>query len=439
MNTTLINLGKPSYDDDVDVGILSDNFQLLDDWLSENVIQRHDDMYNDFVLRGLQPATTVGITVQDCDTLWDEINPSSGISIALDTFDYKMGTGCLKINMEASAGVGILASKAISPLDIRTCSSVRLWVKSNINTNAGDYSLLLSKNPMSQTPVKDLPFPALVANTWTMITLPLNDVSTLQNIISVGVKMNVDKGICSLWVDHINGVDLDTTISSGIAYVGGNRIVKADTLHTFSDSKETYVYLDKQGTFQFREVAIGGNAPQQPVDTTPLARVITSSYNITEVIDIRNMSALVVSPTLTDGQVTESKYANDSISTPKLKNSSVTSAKIAMDAILTHHIKEQQVTNLQIKDADIHLGDAQSGTKAGKLDAEFRTFNVRGNYDSYNPEDVITHGLNRVPKGYLVVNQDKPVQVYAGNSLWTSSRIFLKGNNPNTKVTIMIF
>ncbi|WP_064198972.1 hypothetical protein [Brevibacillus brevis] len=437
--TSLIKLAQPSYDDDADISVLNSNFQMLDEWLRFNVIQRHDDMFNDFVLNGLQPATTTGTIIHDCDTLWDEINPSAGVSIVLDTFDYKMGIGCLKINMDSSAGVGILASKAVSSLDVRTCSSVRLWVKSNINTNAGDYSLLLSKNAMSQTPIKDLPFPALVANTWTLITLPLNDVSLLQGIISVGIKMNVDKGICSLWVDHINGVDLDTTISSGIGYIGGYRIVKNESTHTFGDNQETFVYLDKDGTYIFKAIAIGGSEPAAPINAIKLARVITSSYNVTEVIDTRNMSPLVVSPTLSDEQVTESKLATDAVSTKKLKNSSVTSVKIATDAILEHHIKEQQVTNEKIKNADIGLGNVANATKAGKLDAEYRTFTVRGSYDSYNPEDIIAHGLNRIPKGFLLVNTDKPVQLYTGNSLWTNTHMYLKGTTPNAKVTIMIF
>lgn len=436
--TSLINMQKPSYDEDADIAVLNSNFQLIDEWLLDNVINRHADMYNDFVVKGLQPATTTGVSIHNCDTLWDEINPSAGVSVLLDTFDYKQGSGCLKINMDSSAGVGILASKAISPIDLRDASSVRLWVKSNINTNAGDYSLLLSKNTMSQNPVATLSFPALVANTWTMITLPLSTPSTLTDIISVGIKMNVDKGICSLWVDYINGVDLDSTISAGTAYIQGNRIVKTDTILSFLENKETYVYMDKTGKYILKETAIGGTEPLQPVNSVKLARVITSSFNVSEVVDIRNMSALVVSPTLTDGQVTESKIATDAISTSKLKNSSVTSAKIAVDAIISSHIKDQEVTGQKLKDADITLTSVD-GTKAGKLDAEFHTFTVRGSYDSYNPEDIITHTLNRIPKGFILVNTDKPVQLYSSGTLWTSNRMYLKGTATNAKVTIMIF
>jgi hypothetical protein len=439
-NTSLLNLLKPEYDDDADVKVLSDNFQIIDDWCRTNVIQRHDDIFEDFVLRGLQPSTTDGVVIEDCDTLWDEITPSAGVTVLLDTFDYKMGNGSLKINMDATAGIGILASKAIYPIDLRSTSSVKLWVKSNIDTNAGDYSLLLSKQAMSQNPVKNLPFPSLIANTWTLVELPLGDVTNLTDIISVGIMMNVDKGNCSLWVDHINGVDLDTTISNGIAYIKGFRVEKNDEIMSFAPNRETYVYLNSSGTYIFREVAIGGSAPTPPPDSISLARVITSSYNIVDVIDTRNMSAVVVSPTLTDGQVTESKLAPDSVSTTKIKNNSVTSPKIAVDAILEHHIKDQHITNRKIKDADIDIGNATSGTKAGKIDAEYRTFYVRGNYDAYNPEDVIPHNLNRVPVGFVVVYSDKPVQVYdSGRSQWTNTHIYLKGTTPNTKVTVLIF
>ncbi|RNB52672.1 hypothetical protein EDM57_21025 [Brevibacillus gelatini] len=438
-NTSLINMSLPSYDDDADIAVLNSNFQMLDDWLKDNVISRHDDMFNDFIINGLQPSTTTNVLVHDCDSLWDEISPSSGITVVLDTFDYKQGSGCLKINMDSNAGVGILASKALSPIDLRDTTGIKLWVKSNVNTNAGDYSLLLSKSPMSQQPIVTLPFPALVANSWTLITLPFSDVSELYDIISVSVKMNVDMGICSLWIDYVNAINFASTISSGTAYIKGHRIVKPEVLHTFSENKDTYIYLDVNSDYIFKEVAIGGNEPLMPPDTIKIARVITSSYNIIEVIDLRNMSAMVVSPTLTDGQVTESKLATDSVSTNKIKNNAVTSVKIATDAILSYHIKDSQIINAKLKDGDISLGNGTHASKAGKLNAEFRTFTVRGNYDSYNPEDVIAHGLNRIPKGYLLVSTDKPVQLYSGNSLWTNTHIYLKGTTANAVVTIMIF
>lgn len=437
--TSLINLSKPSYDDAADVEALSSNFQLLDDWLTENVITRHDDMFNDFVLHGLQPSTTAGVIVQDCESLWDEITPSAGVSVVLDTFDYKQGNSCLKINMENSAGVGILASKAISPTDLKGIPFMKLWIKSNVNTSAGDFSLLLSKKAMSQSPSATLPFPALIANAWTLIKLPLTNSSDLFDIISVGIQMNVDKGASSLWVDYITGVQFNSVISSGVAYVQGHRISKADTSHLFTENRDTYVYIDAQGNYQYKEVAVGGTEPNLPVNSIKLAKVVSNSYNITEVADLRNMSAIVVSPTLTDGQVTESKLATDSISTSKIKNSAVTSVKIATDAVLTHHIKDSQVTGLKLKDGDISIGSGNHASKAGKLDAEYRTFTVRGSYDSYNPEEVIAHGLNRVPKGFLLVNTDKPVQLYSGNSLWTNTHMYLRGTAPNAKVTIMIF
>ncbi|MGG0793850.1 hypothetical protein ABE137_07565 [Brevibacillus laterosporus] len=436
--TPLLKLKEIGYEDDVDVMDLTFNFQVIDDWLDRNVIGRHSDLYKDYVVEGLLPATTTGVRIHDCDSIWDEIASPTGVSLQKDTVDFKSGVASLKINMLENATIGLLASASIYPIDLSTTKTIKLWAKCNVNTNVGDFALVLSDAPLAANHKKKLNFPSLIANTWTLVELPLGTNNQLKNIISVGTLMQVDKGACILWLDYINGVNLETTISNGKAYIQGNRIVKPLIPHTFSPYRETYLFIDKLGNYIFKEVPVGSSQPSTPDDSLLLAKVLTSSYEIIEVIDKRNLSAFEVSPTLADGQVTESKIASNAVTSSKISNNSITSSKVVQDAILNHHIKDQVVNNQKLRDADISLGTVSDGTKSGKLNAEYRSFTI-GKYDSDYFEEEVPHELNRVPKGYILVRSDKAVQIYDGYSLWTNKKIFIRGNNPNTKVTIMIF
>ncbi|QDX94761.1 hypothetical protein EEL30_22220 [Brevibacillus laterosporus] len=437
-NTPLLKLKEIRYEDDVDVLDITKNFQTVDDWLGRNVVERHADLYKDYVVEGLLPSTTTGVRIHDCDSVWDEIASPTGVSLQKDTVDFKSGVASLKINMLENASIGLLASTTIYPIDLTTTKTIKLWVKCNINTKEGDFALVLSDAPLAANHKKKLNFPSLIANTWTLVELPLGTNNQLKNIISVGTLMQVDKGACILWLDYINGVNLDTTISEGKAYVQGSRIVKTSMQRTFSSYRETYLFIDRKSNYIFKEVPVGSSQPTTPDESLLLAKVLTSSYEIIEVIDKRNLSAFEVSPTLADGQVTESKIASNAVTNSKIGNNSITSSKIFQDAVLNHHIKDQVVNNPKLRDADISLGTVSDGTKAGKLNAEYRSFTI-GKYESNYYEEEVPHELNRIPKGYIIVRSDKPVRIYDGYSLWTDKKIFIRGDNPNTKVTIMIF
>jgi len=54
-------------------------------------------------------------------------------------------------------------------------------------------------------------------------------------------------------------------------------------------------------------------------------------------------------------------------------------------------------------------------------------------------EDTVSHGLGRVPTGFLVVNLDKAGIVYDGGTAWTSTNIYLKCNVASVATKIFIF
>lgn len=54
-------------------------------------------------------------------------------------------------------------------------------------------------------------------------------------------------------------------------------------------------------------------------------------------------------------------------------------------------------------------------------------------------ENTISHTLNRIPTGFIKINQNKPCSVYKGTTAWTKDKIYLKVNIASTEVTIFLF
>ena len=86
---------------------------------------------------------------------------------------------------------------------------------------------------------------------------------------------------------------LSQTTTAGVAYVANDadgylhRVSTAATAHTYTASRDTYVYLDYAGAFIYSEVANGAAQPSTPSNSTILAKVVTNGTDITAVTDLR--------------------------------------------------------------------------------------------------------------------------------------------------------
>jgi len=80
---------------------------------------------------------------------------------------------------------------------------------------------------------------------------------------------------------------LTSDISAGTSYVNGYRIVTAATSKTYTASKDTYVYIDQNGAFQYVEVANGAVTPTTPSNSLLLFKAVTDGTAITSVTDLR--------------------------------------------------------------------------------------------------------------------------------------------------------
>ena len=92
-------------------------------------------------------------------------------------------------------------------------------------------------------------------------------------------------------------VDLSSDISAGISYVDGIRIQTEATAHTYTASKDTYVYIHSGGYFVYSEVSNGAAAPSTPSNTLLLAKVVTDADNITSVEDLRTLAITIAAST----------------------------------------------------------------------------------------------------------------------------------------------
>jgi len=145
-----------------------------------------------------------GILIEDCEDVWNE-QVVSGVTVTADN-DHKVGNKSVKLAVESSVEAGVLASEAIAVLDLTTRKELSLWIKSSVNTSAGDLQLLLSDQANCASPLETLDIPALTANIWQKVALALDDPAELDAVISVGVKMAVDLGAFDLYIDDVRAI-----------------------------------------------------------------------------------------------------------------------------------------------------------------------------------------------------------------------------------------
>ena len=90
---------------------------------------------------------------------------------------------------------------------------------------------------------------------------------------------------------------LTSDISAGISYVNGARIDNSAQSHTYTASKDTYVYITAGGSYAFEEVANGASAPSTPSNSLLLAKAVTSGTAITSVSDLRTLAIQITANT----------------------------------------------------------------------------------------------------------------------------------------------
>jgi len=87
-----------------------------------------------------------------------------------------------------------------------------------------------------------------------------------------------------------DSANFTSDISAGTSYVSGYRVVTTATSKTYTASKDTWVYIDINGAFQYVETTVGSAQPATPANSLLLAKVTTDVVEITVVTDLRTTS-----------------------------------------------------------------------------------------------------------------------------------------------------
>ncbi|MBA7545908.1 hypothetical protein ES705_38288 [subsurface metagenome] len=147
-------------------------------------------------------AEVSSLLIEDCEDAWTEYVQANVTSTA-DGVTFKIGTFSAKMAVADLAAVGRLATEDIGPFDLSPYKYLKAWVRSSVIISSNDLSILLDDHAQCVSPTKDLNIGALAADTWTEVVLDMGDTSGCTAIISIGIDMDVDKGIFDFWIDQV--------------------------------------------------------------------------------------------------------------------------------------------------------------------------------------------------------------------------------------------
>ena len=147
---------------------------------------------------------TTNLLVENAE---DTFNEQVVSGVTLSTTAGKVGTNAARATTVGVGATTILMSEAIS-VDLSTYDAIVLWIRSSVNTSAGDLRILLDNTANCASPLEDLQVPALAAATWTRVLLKFATPANLTAIISIGLKQQVDLADGTFDVDDVQALQL---------------------------------------------------------------------------------------------------------------------------------------------------------------------------------------------------------------------------------------
>jgi archaellin len=88
-------------------------------------------------------------------------------------------------------------------VDLSSIDSIRLWVRSSVNTAAGDVEIVIDDTAACGSALENIDLPVLVADTWKLVTLAITDNSDMTAVKCVGLNYVTDNGAQVLNLDEV--------------------------------------------------------------------------------------------------------------------------------------------------------------------------------------------------------------------------------------------
>ena len=169
--------------------------------------------------------------LHNCGTTFDQ-TPDGDITQSIDTEDYKTGGSSLRLDIATGLAANDFITDSITSVNISKYDYLEFWIKSTVNTNDADLNIHLDDGTVTGdgNDKEALNVPALTADTWKYCRLALQKPEEDTAIVSIGFKMEVDKGAFVVHLDDI-------------------KVVKNDTAAWEKLARNTW-RIDKQGTVQ---------------------------------------------------------------------------------------------------------------------------------------------------------------------------------------------
>lgn len=100
-----------------------------------------------------------------------------------------------------------------------------------------------------------------------------------------------------LWSGDSYGSTRVASMTAGVVYINGLRVVvSAVASRTFTASKDTYIYVDQDGTLTYSEVSNNAASPSLPANSLLLCIIITGASTIANVGSINQGDPLISLP-----------------------------------------------------------------------------------------------------------------------------------------------
>ena len=196
----------------------------------------------------------------------------SGFTVAADISDRKEGVASSVTTPSSGASTGdVAAYHNIEVRDLSDFGYLSFWAKAvgndlDYDPGAGDaarYQILLDNNANAASPVAKMDVPALASDTWKECSVALTSVSSLTDVISVGLEMNVDIGTIAIKLDDIRAYRY--------VHVGGSAPSFSSTVHDVDGGTGEILQWNQLGW----QVLWDGNAMSSPLEYA----LVSSAYN----------------------------------------------------------------------------------------------------------------------------------------------------------------